>query len=170
MEAELIDQFMNTSASSPNIIIRNLMKKFGRNKLFVESEIQAKRKEMFRTSINKFISAFEGKTLCSGEVVRKMEGNLQRMSLSPKNYLLASFIHDFYFKEVKAISVTLLSEYMNKLNKDEAMAENGTLEEGEMEEGDSLVDKKKILERHDLKYALSTMSKLVENYNYDLVN
>lgn len=43
MEAELIDQFMNTSAASPNIIIRNLMKKFGRNKLFVESEIQTKR-------------------------------------------------------------------------------------------------------------------------------
>jgi hypothetical protein len=37
MEAELIDQFMNISATSPNIIIRNLMKKFGRNKLFVES-------------------------------------------------------------------------------------------------------------------------------------
>jgi hypothetical protein len=65
MEAELIDQFMNTSAVSPNIVIRNLMKKFGRNKLFVESEIQAIRKEMFKTSINKFISAFEGKTICS---------------------------------------------------------------------------------------------------------
>lgn len=32
------------------------------------------------------------------------------------------------------------------------------------------MDKKKILERQDLKYALSTMSKLVSNYNYDLVN
>lgn len=65
MESELIDQFMNTSAVSPNIIIRNLMKKFGRNKLFVEGEIQAKRKEIFKTSISKFISAFEGKTICS---------------------------------------------------------------------------------------------------------
>lgn len=34
---------------------------------------------------------------------------------------------------------------------------------------DSPVEKKKILERNDLKYALSTMSKLVENYNYDLI-
>lgn len=44
MQAELIDQFMNTSATSPNMIIRNLMKKFGRNKLFVQSEINTKRK------------------------------------------------------------------------------------------------------------------------------
>lgn len=166
MEAELIDQFMNTSASATNIVIRNLMKKFGRNKLFVESEILEKRKEIFFTSINKFISAFEGKTLCSGEGVRKMEGVLKGMSLSAKNYLLASFIHDFYFKEVKAISVTLLSEYMNKLNREEGLDEKGSSEEIE---GERQVDKRKILERQDLKYALSTMSKLVENYNYELV-
>jgi hypothetical protein len=30
---------MSVNAASPNIIIRNLMKKFGRNKLFVEGEI-----------------------------------------------------------------------------------------------------------------------------------
>lgn len=118
MEAELIDQFMNTSAASPNIIIRNLMKKFGRNKLFVEGEIQTKRKEMLKISINKFINAFEGKTLCSEEAVKKMEVSLRNMNLSPKNYFIASFIHDFYFKEVQAISVTLLSEYIHKLNKE----------------------------------------------------
>ena len=66
MEAELIDQFMNTSAVSPNIIIRNLMKKFGRNKLFVDSEIQSKREDMFKISRRKFISGFEGKSICSG--------------------------------------------------------------------------------------------------------
>jgi hypothetical protein len=117
MEDELTDQFMNTNASATNIIIRNLMKKFGRNKLFVESEILEKRKEMFLTSIKKFVSAFEGKTLCSGEGVRKMELILKGMSLSATNYFVASFIHDFYFKEVAAISVTMLSEYMNKLNR-----------------------------------------------------
>lgn len=37
MESELTDQFMNSNAHSPNIIIRNMMKKFGRNRLFVES-------------------------------------------------------------------------------------------------------------------------------------
>lgn len=31
----------------------------------------------------------------------------------------------------------------------------------------SITEKKKILERHDLKYALNTMSKIVANYNYD---
>lgn len=118
MESELIDQFMNTSATSPNIIIRNLMKKFGRNKLFVENEIQAKRKEMFKTSMAKFITAFEGKTLCSEEAVRKMEICLKNMSLSPKNYFVASFIHDFYFKDVQGISVTLLSEYIHKLSRE----------------------------------------------------
>jgi hypothetical protein len=133
MEAELIDQFMNTSAISPNIIIRNLMKKFGRNKLFVETEIQAKRKEMFKTSVTKFVNAFEGKTLCSGEAVKKMEMCLRNMNLWPKNYFVASFIHDFYFKEVQAISVTLLSEYINKLNKEESLTEKGQSqgEEGE---------------------------------------
>ena len=50
-----------------------------------------------------------------------MEATLKSMNLTPKNYLVASFIHDFYFKEVKAISVTLLSEYMNKLNQDEVL-------------------------------------------------
>jgi hypothetical protein len=38
-----------------------------------------------------------------------METSLRNMSLSPKNYFIAGFIHDFYFKEVQAISVTLLS-------------------------------------------------------------
>jgi len=74
------------------------MKKFGRNKLFVESEINTKRKEMFKTSVAKFIEAFEGKTLCSEETVRKMEITLKSMNLSPKNYFIAGFIHDFYFK------------------------------------------------------------------------
>lgn len=170
MEAELIDQFMNTSASSPNIIIRNLMKKFGRNKLFVESEIHLKRREMFRISINKFIHAFEGKTLCSEDSVKKMENTLRTMSLSPKNYFIASFIHDFYFKEVQAISVTLLSEYINKLNKEETLADRGYSKIEDHEDEESLNEKKKILERQDLKYALSTMSKLVSNYNYDLID
>ena len=56
---------MNTSAPSPNIIIRNLMKKFGRNKLFVEGEIQLKKKEMFRICINKFVNSFKGRMLCT---------------------------------------------------------------------------------------------------------
>ncbi len=95
------------------------MKKFGRNKLFVESEIHTKRKEMFKTSVTKFITAFEGKTLCSEEGVRKMESSLRNMSLSPKNYFIASFIHDFYFKDVQGISVTLLSEYIHKLSREQ---------------------------------------------------
>jgi hypothetical protein len=37
MEAELIDQFMSINADSSNIVIKNLMKKFGRNKLFAET-------------------------------------------------------------------------------------------------------------------------------------
>lgn len=36
-------------------------------------------------------------------------------------------------------------------------------------EDDSVIERKKILERQDLKYALTTMSKLVSNYSYDLV-
>jgi hypothetical protein len=39
------------------------------------------------------------------------------MSLAPKNYFIARFLHDFYFKDVQAISVTLLSEYIHKLCK-----------------------------------------------------
>lgn len=73
---------------------------------------------MFQISVDKFIRAFDGKTLCSEEAVKKMESNLRSMSLSPKNYYVASFIHDFYFKDVQGISVTLLSEYIYNLNKD----------------------------------------------------
>lgn len=39
MESYLIEQFMNQSAVEPNLIIRNMMKRFGRNKLFVERVI-----------------------------------------------------------------------------------------------------------------------------------
>lgn len=38
----------------------------------------------------------------------------------------------------------------------------------EVLEEDRIVDKRKILERQDLKYALTTMSKLVSSYQYDL--
>ena len=81
--------------------------------------------EMFKTSITKFINAFEGKTLCSEEAVRKMETSLRNMNLAPKNYFIARFMHDFYFKEVQAISVTLLSEYIHKVSKEDTMTEKG---------------------------------------------
>jgi len=47
-----------------------------------------------------------------------MEATLKNMNLSPKNYFIAGFIHDFYFKEVQGISVTLLSEYVHKLSRE----------------------------------------------------
>jgi len=58
MELELIDQFMNKTSEWPNIIIRNMMKKFGRNKLFVESEIKEKKKQIFAICVGKFVKAF----------------------------------------------------------------------------------------------------------------
>jgi hypothetical protein len=49
------------------------------------------------------------------------------------------------------------------------MTDKGHSQADDHEEEESLNDKKKILERQDLKYALNTMSKLVSNYNYDLI-
>jgi len=45
-----------------------------------------------------------------------MEKKLKTMKLTPKNYFAAGFMHDFYFKDPGALSLTLMSEYMKKLN------------------------------------------------------